>query len=261
MYVCGMADDRPIPMDPLAIEANDPACDVLFSVGARLSSHLAEAKIVKKQACFRPIVADGLPLLGAVTALDGVTQLQVTTVGASSRTRQRRSPGGANQYRRVAACRPSTFSPCTVLIQGSWAARARKRATQRWLIEHENRREAGVLRALDAKLVGTEGFEPPTPTTPLWCATRLRYAPTRTLNLPVNDGHDHGDVRHVSRLSLFASRYSRPRGSDRSQNRAATSLPPELLLDMNVTPSAAKALDTRGLLRQSCQTRRTTASE
>src|SRR5579872_1091241 len=27
-------------------------------------------------------------------------------------------------------------------------------------------------------LVGARGFEPPTPTTPLWCATRLRYAPT-----------------------------------------------------------------------------------
>ncbi|MGB0751380.1 MAG: NAD(P)/FAD-dependent oxidoreductase [Gammaproteobacteria bacterium] len=72
VYVCGMADDLPIPMDPLAIEANEAACDVLFSVGARLSSHLADAKVVKKQACFRPIVADGLPLLGPVTALDGV---------------------------------------------------------------------------------------------------------------------------------------------------------------------------------------------
>src|SRR5258706_1511655 len=28
------------------------------------------------------------------------------------------------------------------------------------------------------RLVGATGFEPPTPTTPLWCATRLRYAPT-----------------------------------------------------------------------------------
>ncbi len=27
-------------------------------------------------------------------------------------------------------------------------------------------------------MVGARGFEPPTPTTPLWCATRLRYAPT-----------------------------------------------------------------------------------
>ena len=26
-------------------------------------------------------------------------------------------------------------------------------------------------------MVGARGFEPPTPTTPLWCATRLRYAP------------------------------------------------------------------------------------
>ena len=28
------------------------------------------------------------------------------------------------------------------------------------------------------KLVGAGRFELPTPTTPLWCATRLRYAPT-----------------------------------------------------------------------------------
>ncbi len=27
-------------------------------------------------------------------------------------------------------------------------------------------------------MVGAKGFEPSTPTTPLWCATRLRYAPT-----------------------------------------------------------------------------------
>ena len=27
-------------------------------------------------------------------------------------------------------------------------------------------------------MVGAGGFELPTPTTPLWCATRLRYAPT-----------------------------------------------------------------------------------
>ncbi len=28
-----------------------------------------------------------------------------------------------------------------------------------------------------ATLVGARGFEPPTTTTPLWCATGLRYAP------------------------------------------------------------------------------------
>ena len=29
-------------------------------------------------------------------------------------------------------------------------------------------------------MVGTVGFEPTTPTTPLWCATKLRYAPSRS---------------------------------------------------------------------------------
>ncbi len=28
------------------------------------------------------------------------------------------------------------------------------------------------------QLVGTIGFEPTTPTPPVWCATKLRYAPT-----------------------------------------------------------------------------------
>ncbi len=34
-------------------------------------------------------------------------------------------------------------------------------------------------------MVGARGFEPPTPTTPLWCATRLRYAPTVCLERQV----------------------------------------------------------------------------
>ena len=31
-------------------------------------------------------------------------------------------------------------------------------------------------------MVGARRFELPTPTTPLWCATRLRYAPTGVRN-------------------------------------------------------------------------------
>ncbi len=42
------------------------------------------------------------------------------------------------------------------------------------------------------RMVGARGFEPPTPTTPLWCATRLRYAPT---------------VCFVSTLLGFSSRF------------------------------------------------------
>ncbi len=31
-------------------------------------------------------------------------------------------------------------------------------------------------------MVGTAGFEPTTPTPPVWCATWLRYAPTREMH-------------------------------------------------------------------------------
>src|SRR5690348_2693563 len=45
------------------------------------------------------------------------------------------------------------------------------------------------------RLVGARGFEPPTPTTPLWCATRLRYAPTYAhdsiLTPPTSSGERH----------------------------------------------------------------------
>ncbi len=38
--------------------------------------------------------------------------------------------------------------------------------------------EAQSLNFNLGKLVGTTGFEPATPTPPVWCATRLRYVPT-----------------------------------------------------------------------------------
>ncbi|MEM7405229.1 MAG: FAD-dependent oxidoreductase [Pseudomonadota bacterium] len=71
VYVCGMADDIPVPEDPLSIQPNEQACGILAGVAARLSSHLATAEIVRQQACYRPIVADGLPLLGAIEGYAG----------------------------------------------------------------------------------------------------------------------------------------------------------------------------------------------
>jgi len=72
VYVCGMADDLPFPADPLSIEPHAPACDVLIGVASRLSGALAKAEVVQRQACFRPITHDGLPLLGPVPGMNGV---------------------------------------------------------------------------------------------------------------------------------------------------------------------------------------------
>ena len=72
VYVCGMADDLPFPEDPMTIEAQRDACDVLMGVATRLSSVLGGAQVVQRQACFRPITHDGLPLLGPVPGMNGV---------------------------------------------------------------------------------------------------------------------------------------------------------------------------------------------
>ena len=46
----------------------------------------------------------------------------------------------------------------------------------RWITRKE--KGLGLAPKPLTLMVGARGFEPPTPTTPLWCATRLRYAPT-----------------------------------------------------------------------------------
>lgn len=43
------------------------------------------------------------------------------------------------------------------------------------------------------ELVGATGFEPATPTPPVWCATRLRYAPSERC---VNEGEGSGILVH-----------------------------------------------------------------
>ena len=48
-------------------------------------------------------------------------------------------------------------------------------------------------RGLDG-WIGAAGFEPTTPTTPKWCATKLRYAPS--------DASYHRALRRLSRFSI-----------------------------------------------------------
>jgi glycine/D-amino acid oxidase-like deaminating enzyme len=43
---------------------DDAACDVLAGAAGRVSSTLAAARITRRQACYRPVTADGLPLIG-----------------------------------------------------------------------------------------------------------------------------------------------------------------------------------------------------
>jgi len=71
VYVCGMADPAPLPESPDEVEVREAACAVLARAAARVSSTLAGAAITRRQACYRPVTDDGLPLIGGIPGRAG----------------------------------------------------------------------------------------------------------------------------------------------------------------------------------------------
>lgn len=75
-YVCGISSQEPLPIDPAEVAPEPGAIERLEALCASISPALAAAEIVARQACFRPVTSDGLPLIGAVP---GVAGAYVTT--------------------------------------------------------------------------------------------------------------------------------------------------------------------------------------
>jgi glycine/D-amino acid oxidase-like deaminating enzyme len=71
VYVCGMADPQPLPESPEGVEVSDAACAMLARAAGRVSTALAAARIDRRQACYRPVTDDGLPLIGRVPGVAG----------------------------------------------------------------------------------------------------------------------------------------------------------------------------------------------
>jgi glycine/D-amino acid oxidase-like deaminating enzyme len=71
VYVCGMADLQPLPDSPEGVQIDDAACAVLAGAAGRVSTALAAATISRRQACYRPITDDNLPLIGRVPGVAG----------------------------------------------------------------------------------------------------------------------------------------------------------------------------------------------
>jgi glycine/D-amino acid oxidase-like deaminating enzyme len=71
VYVCGMADPAPLPPSPEDVEVSEVSCATLARAAGRVSTALAAAPIVRRQACYRPVTDDGLPLIGAVPGVSG----------------------------------------------------------------------------------------------------------------------------------------------------------------------------------------------
>jgi glycine/D-amino acid oxidase-like deaminating enzyme len=71
LWACAVSSESPLPGDPAAVAPDPGAIERLQRICAALSPALAAAPLRAAQACFRPVTADGLPLIGAVPGAPG----------------------------------------------------------------------------------------------------------------------------------------------------------------------------------------------
>jgi glycine/D-amino acid oxidase-like deaminating enzyme len=70
-YVCAISSESPLPIDPARVTPDPGALERLQAMCSELSPPLAAARILARQACYRPITRDGLPLIGPVAGVEG----------------------------------------------------------------------------------------------------------------------------------------------------------------------------------------------
>ncbi|HEV2097627.1 MAG TPA: FAD-dependent oxidoreductase [Stellaceae bacterium] len=69
-YVCAVSSESPLPIDPADVAPDPGAIERLKRLCGELSPALASTKVVARQACYRPITRDGLPLIGRVPGIE-----------------------------------------------------------------------------------------------------------------------------------------------------------------------------------------------
>ena len=72
VWACAISSTAALPRDPADVVADDGAHARLEALCRSLAPALARAPIVARQACFRPVTEDGLPLIGRVPGMDGI---------------------------------------------------------------------------------------------------------------------------------------------------------------------------------------------
>jgi glycine/D-amino acid oxidase-like deaminating enzyme len=70
-HVCAFSGQTPLPLDPADVAPDPGAIARLQALCERLSPAFRAERIVARQACFRPVTQDGLPLIGKVPGSEG----------------------------------------------------------------------------------------------------------------------------------------------------------------------------------------------
>jgi glycine/D-amino acid oxidase-like deaminating enzyme len=71
-HVTAFSGEAPLPLDPAAVTPDPDAIDRIEAICERLSPAFRTERIIARQACFRPITEDGLPLIGKVPRSEGI---------------------------------------------------------------------------------------------------------------------------------------------------------------------------------------------
>jgi glycine/D-amino acid oxidase-like deaminating enzyme len=70
-HVTAFSDVVPLPLDPRTIMPDADAINRIEAICERLSPAFRPDRIIARQACFRPVTEDGLPLIGKIPQLEG----------------------------------------------------------------------------------------------------------------------------------------------------------------------------------------------
>ncbi len=70
-HVCAFSGEAPLPLDPADVAPKPDVIERLRSICERLSPAFSQDRIIAKQACFRPITRDFVPLIGRVPRMAG----------------------------------------------------------------------------------------------------------------------------------------------------------------------------------------------
>ena len=70
-YVAYSSMQDPLPVDPAEVSPDPHAIEQLQAICERISPALTRANTVARQACYRPVTRDNLPLIGKVPGIEG----------------------------------------------------------------------------------------------------------------------------------------------------------------------------------------------
>ena len=70
-YVCGLSGEAPLPVDPAHVGTEEGGPEKLRAMISLFAPELGAAEVVASRACYRPVTQDSMPVIGAVTGVEG----------------------------------------------------------------------------------------------------------------------------------------------------------------------------------------------